>query len=83
MWQHHDIKIPSSRKSRGENLVPVFFAPIFRTVVGLGVVVATTPVVGKIVVPGVVVEVIVVPGTPVALLLASVLLGVGSERLGF
>lgn len=68
-----------SKKRRGENVSPAFFTPIFRAVVGLEVVVATTPVVGKIVVPGVVV----VPDVSVALLLAGALLAVDSERLEF
>jgi hypothetical protein len=79
MWRHHNIKIPRSKKNRGENVSLAFFTPIFRAVVGLEVVVTTTPVVGKTVVPGVVV----IPDVPVALLLAGVLLAVGRERLGF
>ena len=81
MWRHHNIKIPSRKKSRGENVSLGFFTPIFRAVVGLEVAVAITPVVGTTVtvVPGVVA----VPDAPVALVPAGALLTVGTERLGF
>ncbi len=77
--QHYDIKIPSSKTTRVENVLLAFFTPVFPVRVGL----ATTPVVGETVAPGVVIVDAEIP-VP-APLLPGVLLGVNEVnlRLGF
>jgi hypothetical protein len=81
MRQHYDIKIPSSKTTRAENVLLAFFTPVFPVRVGLA-----TPVVSETVAPGVVIvdAEIPVPG-PLLPVVAGVLLGVNevNVRLGF